>query len=401
MFFDPIEKADLPVMLGWREKAKAQHAGTTHPEQSHANYRAWIEKSLEDPAQYWFGFRDRTGVLVGVVHFDGWSPVERNLVLDFHEAPGGSSALAFRMLAAGIDLAFGQIGAHKLTCEIPENLRRRHYLLRHLGLRREGRLREQYFDGLNRLDSICYGLVSHEWNDRRAAVFARIDRLDRWAQGRVQARGYHIVVLSDVDSWLSTYIFEVLMDWEAQGHNVRWLHDPKDATAADFCFCLSLGKLVPPSVRDRFQHTLVVHESHLPQGKGWSPLTWQILEGRTRIPVTLFEAADRVDSGSIYAARWIEFHGSELIDELRLAQARATQDLCRWFVDNFPLSAFHGRPQQGEESFYPRRRPEDSRLDPDATISDQFNLLRVVDNERYPAFFEKDGCVYRIKIERI
>jgi methionyl-tRNA formyltransferase len=30
-----------------------------------------------------------------------------------------------------------------------------------------------------------------------------------------------------------------------------------------------------------------VHESALPQGQGWSPMTWQILEGASPIPVTL------------------------------------------------------------------------------------------------------------------
>ena len=32
------------------------------------------------------------------------------------------------------------------------------------------------------------------------------------------------------------------------------------------------------------------------------------------------------------------------------------------------------------------------------SIKDQFNLLRIVDDERYPAFFEIDGSKYFIKI---
>lgn len=142
-----------------------------------------------------------------------------------------------------------------------------------------------------------------------------------------------------------------------------------------------------------------MHESDLPQGKGWSPLTWQILDGQPRIPVTLIEAAERVDSGVIYAQRWLEFQGHELIDELRAAQAEATHDLCRWFVDTYPRSAEQGRPQQGEESFYARRRPADSRLDPEQPLAEQFNLLRVVDNERYPAFFEWRGKRYTLSID--
>ena len=57
-------------------------------------------------------------------------------------------------------------------------------------------------------------------------------------------------------------------------------------------------------------------------------------------------------------------------------------------------------PQTGEQSYYMRRRPKDSMLDVTLPIIDQFNLLRVVDNERYPAFFEVDGINYVIHISK-
>ena len=129
-------------------------------------------------------------------------------------------------------------------------------------------------------------------------------------------------------------------------------------------------------------------------------MTWQILDGADRIPVTLIEAADDVDSGPVYAQRWIAFEGHELIDELRAAQAKATHALCRAFVDNYPESAAQGREQAGEPTYYPRRRPADSELDPEHSLIDQFNQLRVADNRRYPAFFEFDGHRYVLRIER-
>jgi methionyl-tRNA formyltransferase len=116
--------------------------------------------------------------------------------------------------------------------------------------------------------------------------------------------------------------------------------------------------------------------------------------------VTLIEAADDVDSGPIYAQRWIAFEGHELIDELRAAQAEATHGLCRAFVDDYPDSAAQGREQTGEPTYYPRRGPADSELDPERSLTDQFNRLRVVDNRRYPAFFEIDGHRYILRIKR-
>ena len=58
-------------------------------------------------------------------------------------------------------------------------------------------------------------------------------------------------------------------------------------------------------------------------------------------------------------------------------------------------------PQSGPPGVYLRKRtPKDSRLDPDKTIAEQFELLRVVDSQRFPAFFEYRGKRYLIKIEK-
>ena len=55
---------------------------------------------------------------------------------------------------------------------------------------------------------------------------------------------------------------------------------------------------------------------------------------------------------------------------------------------------------KGKGSFYRKRTPEDSELDIDKTIREQFNLLRAVDNNRYPAFFKLNGQKYTLKIFR-
>ena len=115
-------------------------------------------------------------------------------------------------------------------------------------------------------------------------------------------------------------------------HQCVWVHSSADLPGGDLCFYLSYGQIVDQPTREKYKNNLVVHESELPKGKGWSPLTWQILEGHNRIPVTLIEATEHVDGGVIYAQRWIEFEGHELIDEIHNAQAEATYELCRWFV---------------------------------------------------------------------
>ena len=136
------------------------------------------------------------------------------------------------------------------------------------------------------------------------------------------------------------------------------------------------------------RHNMVVHESALPRGQGWSPMTWQILEGASRIPITLFEAVADLDAGPIHLQTSIILNDTELVNEWRLLQAEATISLNLQWVDHYREIIDAARPQQiGESSHYRRRRQADSRLDLEITLVEQFDLLRVVGSERYPAFF--------------
>lgn len=210
-----------------------------------------------------------------------------------------------------------------------------------------------------------------------------------------------ITILSDLNSWLNEWIPQLAACWSAAGHAVHWVHKPEAVSTGQLCFILGCGKMLLPQVLKKNTNNLVVHESALPKGKGWSPLTWQILAGCAVIPITLFEAVESVDSGGIYLQDNMEFDGHELLGELHKIQALATIRLCREFVENYPEIVREAKPQAGPESFYPRRTPEDSRLDPTKTIADQFNILRVVDNTRYPAFFDHEGHRYSLTITKV
>jgi methionyl-tRNA formyltransferase len=183
-----------------------------------------------------------------------------------------------------------------------------------------------------------------------------------------------------------------------RGHIVLWVHDVAEIPQGDFVFYVGCGQIVPTSILARNRHNLVIHESAIPQGKGWSPLTWQILEGKNEIPITLFEATEKVDNGTIYLTDTMLFNGTELVDELRSEQAAKSIELFLKFIDGYPDVVVNGRQPQGESSYYPRRTPVNSRLDIYKTIAEQFHLLRVVDNEQYPAYFEINGEVYTLKI---
>jgi methionyl-tRNA formyltransferase len=203
------------------------------------------------------------------------------------------------------------------------------------------------------------------------------------------------ILCDNRNSWIIPYSVSLVEELSRRGFEASLIYDQNLVEKGDILVLLSCEHIFRKL--DLNLYNLVIHESALPSGKGWSPLTWQVLEGKDRIAVTLFEASNNVDSGRIYDQVFIELDGTELIEELRAKQAKATSDLLLKFVSDYPKKN-KGNEQKGRSSFYPRRKPEDSRLDTEKTISEQFNLLRVSDNERYPAYFVRNGVKYILKI---
>lgn len=206
-------------------------------------------------------------------------------------------------------------------------------------------------------------------------------------------------VLVDNDSWILPYAKELVRILNSDSDNASLCRDHADIEVGDVSFFLGCINIVPPSTLAKSSRNLVVHASDLPKGRGFSPWTWLILEGSSRIPVCLIDADVSVDSGAIIYKDEINLGGHELVGELRDLIGQKTIELCARFLSQDVFC--NGVPQVGEATYYPRRRPRDSALDPNRTISEQFDLLRVVDNELYPAHFEYRGHAYVLRIEKV
>ena len=208
-----------------------------------------------------------------------------------------------------------------------------------------------------------------------------------------------VTVLSSPQSWMNEYIPNLIDNVLDLGCTMRWIHDHKHVIPGDVCFLLSYGRIISREVLALNRFNMVVHASALPKGKGWSPMTWQILDSSSSIPLTLFQAVSDLDAGPIYAQEIIQLRGNELAPEWQKIQALATIRLCTDWLKNYPDSATKPKPQIGDASIYPRRRPEDSCLDITNSLEESFPLLQVVDNDKYPAFFDFRGRRYRIRID--
>lgn len=205
-----------------------------------------------------------------------------------------------------------------------------------------------------------------------------------------------ITVLVDNDSWILPYAQSFVYELISKGYEAKLARNADEVDSGWINFMLGCTRIVGNEVLNRNKHNLVVHESDLPSGRGFAPMTWQILEGKHAIPICLIEASDNVDAGDIWIKDQIQLDGTELCEEWRNLQGKKTVEMCMQFV--LSHASLSPKIQSGTESFYKRRRPSDSQLDIEKNLKQQFNQLRVVDNERYPAYFEINGNRYILKI---
>jgi len=206
------------------------------------------------------------------------------------------------------------------------------------------------------------------------------------------------VLVDDKSSWIIPYAELLVNKLSGRGHNIQIVFNQENILSCDVAFFLGCTSIVRKEIMDRSDSSVVVHPSALPQGRGFSPLAWQVLEGKSSITVTLFEATENVDEGDIYFTSTIELNGTELNDEVKNKQGTVTIDMCIKYIDCYDECV--ASPQEGDPTYYARRTPNDSQLDPYKTIVEQFDLLRVVDNERYPAFFRFRDTEYILEIRK-
>ncbi|EAK0950623.1 methionyl-tRNA formyltransferase [Campylobacter lari] len=201
-----------------------------------------------------------------------------------------------------------------------------------------------------------------------------------------------IALLTSPNQWFVPYIKKL----QKLIPNSLIFYKHEQISDYDIVFILSYHRIISKEFLSKNKNNIVIHASNLPQGKGWAPLFHQVLEGKNEITFTLFEADEKTDNGDIYLQKKLTLNGLELYEELRDKQANFIIELCLEFLKNFPN--IKKIPQKGKESFYPKRASKDHELDINKTIEEQFNLLRISNNEEFPAFFYKNGKKFIIKI---
>ena len=184
-------------------------------------------------------------------------------------------------------------------------------------------------------------------------------------------------------------------------HDVELVQAKAQITGGTILFLISCSEIITVQDREKYQASLVLHASDLPRGRGWSPHIWELAQGAEDITLSLLAAEDKVDSGEIWKKVRIPVPKHALWNEINQLLFEAEVSLIDYAVSHF--GQVIPKPQEMVEevtTYYPRRTPQDSQLDVDKTIAEQFDLMRVCDPNRFPAYFEHLGHRYILKLEK-
>lgn len=207
------------------------------------------------------------------------------------------------------------------------------------------------------------------------------------------------ILVDDINSWFIPFSHKLKEKLQSDNIIVNEYNNSKDVSDEDICFILSCTKILKKEFIDKHKHNIVVHASDLPKGKGFTPLKWQIMEGKNDIPLTLFEAVETCDAGPYYFKDVIHFEGYEMLDEMQEKMANKIIDMCCHFVGN--LGKMKPIEQRGESTYYRKFTQDDDVLDVNISIKDAFSRFRVADFERFPLYFDYESHRYSIVIRRI
>lgn len=208
------------------------------------------------------------------------------------------------------------------------------------------------------------------------------------------------VLCSSVDHPINSWIERWIEDRQAN-HDISLLRRKNQLTCGGILFLVSCTEIIPAEIRKLYGSCVVLHASDLPKGRGWSPYIWSLLEGAHTITVSAINAEDQVDSGAIWAKKSFEVSAHELYCEINESLFAAELDLMEQVIDMVERGLRPTPQPDSQATYYRRRTPADSELDPNKSIAELFRKIRVCDPDRYPAFFKLHGHVYSINLKKV
>ena len=174
----------------------------------------------------------------------------------------------------------------------------------------------------------------------------------------------------------------------------KWLNDKdyqkiiSNQIKPDIAFVVGCRILIPKNIYSiPPKGMLGVHDSFLPEYRGFAPLNWSIINGEDHTGVSLFYLDELTDCGDIVAQKSIPIGLNDTAPEVYDKVCQATIDV---IIMSLPSLASGNATLKKQEysvgSFTCKRNPEDGIIDWSSSSIDIYNLIRAV-TKPYPGAF--------------
>ena len=176
--------------------------------------------------------------------------------------------------------------------------------------------------------------------------------------------------------------------------DTKWMKDRDYAALlaeewqADVAFIVGCRVLIPQAVYEApHLGSLAVHDSLLPEYRGFAPLNWTILNGEDHTGVTLFYLSEAMDDGDIVLQQAVPIGQNETAPQVYEKVCQATVDVvldghARLLAGNAPRI-----PQAaGAGSYTCSRTPLDGCIDWTRSTAEIYNLIRAL-TQPYPGAY--------------
>lgn len=160
----PMTEADLEQVLYWRNHPEVRRYMYTNREIGLVEHRNWFTAASTNPIIDLMVYESE-GQGIGFVNITRARCPE---VADwgFYLAPDAPRGTGRSLGNLALVYAFRELGLHKVCGQALGFNERSIAFHKALGFVEEGNLRDQYFDGNEFHDVVCFGLLKHEWQTK-------------------------------------------------------------------------------------------------------------------------------------------------------------------------------------------------------------------------------------------
>ena len=143
------------------------------------------------------------------------------------------------------------------------------------------------------------------------------------------------------------------------------LFDENELSEGDLLFLISFHKILKNQDIANYRHSLLLHASDLPDGRGWSPHIWELIKGKNNVTVSILEVSYPADTGRILEKLIIDIPETAICSEINQLVFNAELSLMKNAISAYPNFLFHKQREPSDsDNIWPRRTPQNSEIDP-------------------------------------